>query len=128
GPHAYISPTWYESDNVVPTWNYVTVHAGGTFRIIDDTNQLRELIVRTVNHYESRQPQPWRMESQAADFIDKLLATIVGFTIDIETLAGKWKHSQNHNVERRERVITQLEACMDGDSRQIAKLMRETLG
>ncbi len=128
GPHAYISPTWYESENVVPTWNYVTVHASGVFRIIKDADQLRSLIVRTVDLYESRQPQPWRMESQDTGFIDKLLSAIVGFTIEIETLEGKWKLNQNHNVERRERVIARLEACDDEDSRQVASLMRETLG
>jgi transcriptional regulator len=127
GPHAYISPTWYESENVVPTWNYVTVHASGVFRIIKDADQLRSLIVRTVDLYESRQPQPWRMESQDTGFIDKLLSAIVGFTIEIETLEGKWKLNQNHNVERRERVIARLEACDDEDSRQVASLMRETL-
>ena len=59
GPHAYVSPTWYESDNVVPTWNYVAVHAYGTLRLIEDRDRLVNLIRRTVERYESAMPSPW---------------------------------------------------------------------
>ncbi|MFM9962214.1 MAG: FMN-binding negative transcriptional regulator, partial [Planctomycetaceae bacterium] len=53
GPHAYVSPGWIAAQNVVPTWNYVTVHAYGTLRLIEDRDRLREILQRTVSRYES---------------------------------------------------------------------------
>lgn len=127
GPHAYISPTWYASANVVPTWNYVAIHANGVFRVTENADELRRLIERTVDFYEAGQPTPWRMHSQNPAFIDQLLTGIVGFTIELDSLEGKWKLSQNHSIERRQRVIVQLEAHDDDDSRHIATLMQQTL-
>lgn len=108
GPHTYISPTWYGEPNAVPTWNYIAVHATGRLQLIEDNDRLLQLLTRTVNIYESSQPQPWRLEDQDAMFISKLQGGIVGFEIAIEQLEGKWKLSQNQSVERRERVATAL--------------------
>ena len=125
GPHAYISPTWYESQNSVPTWNYVTVHAYGVLKTITDPDRLFEVIRATVDLYESHMPQPWSMLSPDSSFIEKLMGGIVGFEIQIERLEGKWKLSQNHPAERREKVIRSLLAAGDYESTQVADLMSE---
>jgi transcriptional regulator len=123
GPHAYISPSWYEAQNVVPTWNYVSVHAYGVLRLVDDHERLLEMLQRTVELYESTMPQPWSMQSPEADFLEKLLGGIVGFEIDIERLEGKWKLNQNHPAERREKVVRGLLSLGNHDAQQIATLM-----
>jgi transcriptional regulator len=123
GPHAYISPTWYEAQNVVPTWNYIAVHAYGLFRLIEDQDRLLEIVSQTVRQYESPRPQPWSMDSPDSEFIDKLLSAIVGFEIDIERLEGKWKLNQNHPPERREKVICGLRETARHDEMQIADWM-----
>jgi transcriptional regulator len=123
GPHAYVSPAWYEEPHVVPTWNYIAVHATGPLQIVDDRDWLRELVRRTVNLYEAARPVPWRMESQDPAFIDKLLAAIVGFELPIERLEGKWKLSQNHSPARRERVMRQLRAMPGENEQAIAQWM-----
>ncbi len=123
GPHAYISPTWYEAQNVVPTWNYIAVHAYGTLRLIEDHNRLLEIVSRTVQRYESPRPQPWSIDSPEPEFVNKLLASIVGFEIDIERLEGKWKLNQNHPHERREKVVRGLRATARHDEMQIADWM-----
>ncbi len=125
GPHAYISPTWYAAQNVVPTWNYVTVHAYGVLKTIDDPARLYEVIRATVELYESNMSQPWSMLSPDSEFIEKLMGGIVGFDIQIDRIEGKWKLSQNHAGERREKVIRSLLAAGHYESAQVAGLMSE---
>jgi transcriptional regulator len=127
GPHAYISPTWYETPGTVPTWNYVAVHAYGTLRLVEDRDGLRDILRRTVEAYESPMPRPWSYDEDDPD-VEKMLGAIVGFEIEIARLAGKAKLGQNHPEERRRKVIRALEAGADDDSRSIARLMAETLG
>ena len=124
GPHAYISPTWYEAQNVVPTWNYVAVHVYGTLRLVEQREWLRVLLERTVAKYESAQPQPWNMQSPEPAFVEKLLDAIIGFEIGIERMEGKWKLSQNHDASRREKVRDKLLGEGDQAAVEIAELMR----
>lgn len=126
GPHAYISPSWYNARNVVPTWNYIAVHAYGTLRLIDDRERLHDIVQRTVQRYESTRPQPWSMDGPEREFLDKLLAAIVGFSIDVERLEGKWKLNQNHSAERRANIIRGLRETDRHDAVQIAEWMEAT--
>ena len=126
GPHAYISPTWYETPNTVPTWNYVAVHAYGTLQIIDDKEELASILDAIVAKYEGSRPQPWPFDA-GTDFHQKLLDGIVGFEIEITRLEGKWKLNQNHPVERRQRVITALNQAGGENNNAVAKLMQEML-
>jgi transcriptional regulator len=126
GPHAYISASWYQEQNTVPTWNYVTVQAQGNLEIIKDTETLINILENTTKFYEKDMKQPWNMDGQE-EFIHNLLKGIVGFKIHVHKLEGKWKLSQNHTVEKRERVIHQLESQDKYDSHEIAMLMKETL-
>ena len=124
GPHTYISPTWYGEPNTVPTWNYIAVHATGKLKLIEDTERLLQLLTRTVSIYEASQPQPWRIEDQNAEFIQKLLGGIVGFELVVEKLEGKWKLNQNQSAVRRERVMQVLENSPRHSDREIAAAMR----
>jgi transcriptional regulator len=126
GAHAYISPTWYEAEQVVPTWNYVAVHAYGRFRIIDNEPSLLEIVQRSVRFYEQAMPQPWSFDPTTT-FVKRMLAQIVGFRIEIEKIEGKWKLNQNHPVERRKKVIAALHKRGDENSESIAAMMRQTL-
>ncbi len=111
---------------MVPTWNYVTVHAYGVLRIIEDATQLTGILQRMVTRYESGRDQPWSMDHADDGFIDKLTAAIVGFEIEIDRLEGKWKLSQNHPDERREQIISGLLDTQRTDELQIARLMQQT--
>jgi len=127
GPHAYISPTWYETQNTVPTWNYVAVHAYGTLRVITERDRLLDLLRQTVSVYEAPLPQPWSMDVPTPEFIEQLAGGIVGFEVLIDRLEGKWKLNQNHPVERREKVIHKLRERGTSDCLAIADLMQATL-
>jgi transcriptional regulator len=89
GPHAYISPGWLKEQNVVPTWNYVAVHATGKVKLIEEPSELLDIIRRYVEVYESSMPESWQLDSAEPDFIESLLGAIVGFTIEIDSLEGK---------------------------------------
>lgn len=123
GPHAYVSPGWIDATNVVPTWNYVAVHAYGTLRLIEDRDRLSDIVQRTVCRYESNRSQPWSVSVPDADFLERLLAAIVGFEIDVERIEGKWKLNQNHPPERRDQIIQGLRQTGRHDELEIAELM-----
>jgi transcriptional regulator len=126
GPHAYISPTWYETPGTVPTWNYVAVHAYGPLELVEDRDGLHDILTRTTSVHERRMPEPWSYDPADPD-IEKMLKAIVGFRIEITRLDGKAKLNQNHPEGRRQRVIRALEAQGDEESRAIAELMAATL-
>jgi len=122
GPHAYVSPTWYESPNTVPTWNYVAVHAYGVMNVVEDRASLSRTLEDLVQKYEASRPTPWLFDPDTA-FHQKLLEGIVGFEIEITRLDGKWKLNQNHPPERRQRVISALNADGGHNQLEIARLM-----
>ena len=123
GPHAYVSPSWYETELAVPTWNYMAVHAYGTPRLLDDAAldaQLRAMIAK----YESSFPSPWPGELPP-DFWAKLRGAIVGIEIEITRLEGKWKLSQNRSATDQNSVIAALQESSNDGERAVAEAMKK---
>jgi transcriptional regulator len=114
GPEAYITPSWYatkrETAKVVPTWNYVAVHAYGTIEFFDDKERLRDIVTRLTRRQEEARAEPWAVTDAPADFIDTMLKGIVGLALPIARLEGKWKMSQNRPAEDRAGVVAGLTA------------------
>jgi transcriptional regulator len=124
GPHAYVSPTWYEAGPAVPTWNYAAVHAYGAARTIADPDWLRGLLQRLTERHEAREPAPpWRMEDLPEPYLRSMLNGIIGVEIAVSRLDGKFKLSQNRPAADRPRIIAALERRADPDSRAVARLM-----
>lgn len=124
GPHAYISPAWYEAEPVVPTWNYAAVHAIGPVEIIEDRGPLLELVDRFVRHFEANRDQPWVFDT-STEFAKRLADQIVGLRMPVERLEGKWKVGQNQPKERRLKAAAALEGMGDEQSREVARMMRK---
>jgi transcriptional regulator len=122
GPHAYVSPRWYERSPAVPTWNFVAVHATGRARVIDDAAAVRDVLARTAETYESGADAPWTVAA-FSDYVDARLRGIVAFELPIETLEGKRKLSQNVGEADRAGVIAALRAQGDADAVAIAAAM-----
>jgi len=105
---AYISPNWYpstkESHRQVPTWNYQVVHVHGKIKIRDDKDFVRGVVARLTAVHEGRtgSVKPWKMTDSPKEFIDQMLAAVVGIEIAITRMAGKWKLGQNR--EDRDRL------------------------
>lgn len=126
GPDAYISPAWYAAENVVPTWNYVAVHATGKFEPVFDPEEILDIVQRTVVRYEASRATPWTFDA-TTEFAQRLAQMVVGFRIELTRLDGKWKLSQNHAIERRRGVLRGLEAEGGLQARELAKYMALTV-
>lgn len=122
GPHVYVSPTWYEAEGTVPTWNYTAVHAYGTFALVENRDELLAILAASVQAYEGGRTTPWVFDP-SAKHVDLMLKGIVGFRIAITRLEGKWKLSQNQPADRRERVVEALAQQHDENSQAIMRLM-----
>jgi transcriptional regulator len=126
GPHAYITPTWYEAVDVVPTWNYLAVHVYGTLAVEEDHAATLAIVRDYVAFYERAMPRPWTITDENK-YIDRMAHAVVGFRIAIERIEGKWKLNQNHPRARRERVARALAQRPDENSQAIARAMTESL-
>jgi transcriptional regulator len=127
---AYVSPNWYpskhESHRQVPTWNYQAVHVHGNVRIRDDEKFLRGLVARLTRVHEARakSERPWKMTDSSQEYIDQLLTAIVGIAIEITSMIGKWKLSQNKDERDLTNVAAELRKRGQG---VIADAMLDTL-
>ena len=112
GADAYVSPSWYptkqETGKVVPTWNYLAVHAYGRIEFFEDATRLRAIVTALTQRHEGRRAQPWAVEDAPADYIAGQLKGIIGFRLAIDRLEGKWKLSQNRNAADRSGVVEGL--------------------
>ncbi len=124
GPHAYISPSWYQEENTVPTWNYVAVHVRGELELIQDEEEIRNLMDTTIRQYE-QSPSSWSIDWRDQT-IKKMLSGIRCFRMKIEELEGKAKLSQNHSKERRTKVIHKLSQGSERE-REVARLMAQKM-
>ena len=118
GPHAYVSPSWYETSGV-PTWNYAAVHVYGKPTAITDESRLQALVESLTAHNETSKSEPWEPSYEAS-----MLNAIVGFEIAISEIQGKFKMSQNRSPNDRVNVAEQLDAQGSDLSVETAKYMR----
>lgn len=125
GPHAYVSPSWYQGDKVVPTWNYSAVHVYGVPRIVADPMEVFELQKRLVDANEQGMPEPWRLEDVDRDYIDSMLRAIVCFEIPITRIEGKAKLSQNKSAQDIVDTVAGLRARENGDDLVLAAAMMD---
>lgn len=124
GPHAYVSPSWYEAGPAVPTWNYAAVHAYGEVSLVTDAAALDAIVAGLTATYEGDGPSAWRYDSLPADYKTRQIKGIVGFRMKIERLEGKLKLSQNRPQGDAERVAEALAASPDAAARDTAAAMR----
>lgn len=126
GPQAYVTPSWYETKRetgkVVPTWNYVMVQARGRAAVIEDPDWLRGQIGELTDTHEANRADRWKVEDAPEPFIRAQIRGIVGISIEIAQLEGKWKVSQNRPVADRAGVVSGYSA--DGND-EMSALVRE---
>ncbi len=127
GPHAYISPSWYESPNMVPTWNYAAVHAYGRPSVIEDTDAVLALLSRLVGTYESDATGNWSMANSDLDIMRGMTKGIVAFEMPIERIEGKWKMSQNRKPEDARGAVKGLRRLGSPDAAAVADIMEARL-
>ncbi|HSN16962.1 MAG TPA: FMN-binding negative transcriptional regulator [Gammaproteobacteria bacterium] len=124
GPDGYISPRWYaDPAKNVPTWNYVAIHAHGMPRVVTDPPRLLDMIGRLTDEHEAHIEKPWSVR-EAQAHAEHLAAHILGFELEIESLEGKFKLSQNRSDGDRAGVLRELARRHDTDTQEMLELMR----
>jgi transcriptional regulator len=129
GASSYISPSWYpakqEHGKVVPTYNYMVVHAAGPVKVIEDAAWLLGLVERLTKRHEGNLGSDWKVSDAPQDYIEKMLVAIVGIEIPIAKLTGKWKVSQNQSAANRDGVVRGLLAIGDDNAAAMAEAVKE---
>jgi transcriptional regulator len=127
GPEAYVTPSWYatkqETGKVVPTWNYVAVHAYGSVEFFQEPERLLDAVTRLTKKHEGSRAKPWAVSDAPADFIGAQLRGIVGIRIPVSRFEGKRKMSQNRPEADRVRVAAGLAASQNPQDRAVAPLI-----
>jgi transcriptional regulator len=123
GPQHYISPSLYptkqETGKVVPTWNYITVHAWGAPRVIDDAGWIHRQVDDLTHHKEDTRAKPWQVADAPDAFVNAQLKGIIGLEIPIARIEGKWKVSQNRPAIDQAGVAAGLQS-ESGDAKVMA--------
>ena len=127
GPEAYVTPSWYatkqETGKVVPTWNYIAIHAYGPVEFFESAERLLQVVTRLTNIHEGSRVAPWAVSDAPADFIAAQLRGIVGVRIPVTRFEAKRKMSQNRPEDDRIRVAAGLAASGNPRDREVAPLI-----
>lgn len=121
GPHAYISSSWYDHVNV-PTWNYLAVHVTGRTRLLSEDETLM-LLHQQLDHYEARSRCPVSVASMTEDYVRKEMRGLVGFSMQIETIEGAAKLSQNRDDKNHAAIVEELKKQNDFNANRVAEEM-----
>ncbi|MGE7981725.1 FMN-binding negative transcriptional regulator [Solibacillus sp. NPDC093137] len=124
GPHSYISSSWYETKDSVPTWNYVSVHVKGFIEMMEDEEEIRRSLHHLIEKYETPNSS-YDVNDVDSKYMTGLLKGIVPFKLRISSIEAAAKLSQGHSKERQKLVIDELLKRNDGFDEIIAKLMLE---
>ena len=120
-PHAYISPSNYEKEQNVPTWNYLAIHAYGKATLIDDKAQVAQLLEKMIGFYETAYREQW--DNLSDDYKHKMMNGITAFEIVVTDLQAKKKLSQNRTEIERENIVSSLGSSADKNEQEIAAYM-----
>ncbi len=128
GTDHYISPSWYpskqEHGKAVPTWNYAAVHLRGTIRFVEDADWLRAFVTELTDVHEQARPNRWHVSDAPADYLEGMLRAIVGFEIEVASIVGKFKGSQNRPAVDRAGARSALAAEV-GPGADLSELVRD---
>jgi transcriptional regulator len=127
GPNGYVSPRWYaakqEHGKVVPTWNYVAVHAYGRVTFSDDRDLLLDIVTRLTEKHEAGFDHPWKVSDAPADYIEGMLKAIVAFEMPISRIEASWKLSQNRSEADRTGAMEGLRSQGSAVAEEMSKTM-----
>ena len=125
GPHGYVSPGWYpsktEHGKVVPTWDYIAVEARGTVTFHAEDDWKRAQVSALTDSHETGLDTPWSVADAPEEYVDGMVRAIVGFDVEVTSLEGAWKLSQNRSDKDIDGVVAGLRARTgDGQAAAVA--------
>ncbi len=108
GHHTYVSGTWYSNPHTPSTWNFMSVHAKGIIRFLDDT-ALVDVLRMTSLHFENQNQQSTTIfDNLPTEYAQKLMKAIVAFEIEIEEMDTVFKLSQDRDAKSYDNIIQRL--------------------
>jgi len=123
GPHTYVSASWYEDKGQGSTWNYMSVHARGTLRFLDE-DALLSILKRTTNHFENNPHSGANFEDLPDEYVRRMVKAITAFEITVEEIGHVFKLSQNRDEKSYDNIIGKLDS-QDASGRYIAQQMKQ---
>jgi len=123
GAHTYISASWYDDKQMASTWNYMSVHAKGVLRFLNDA-ELLEVLKRTTSHFENDPHSPSLVEKMTDEYVAKNMKAIAAFEVEVKKLDAVFKLSQNRKEKDYDQIARRLKE-QGADAAEIAKLMEE---
>ena len=123
GAHTYVSASWYSNPQTGSTWNYMSVHARGRLRFLDEP-QLLAILEKTTAHFENDEDSPALFRHLPKAYVDSLKTAIIAFELEVRELENVFKLSQNRDQPSYDKIIAELDA-QGGDARTIAEEMRK---
>ena len=123
GPHTYVSASWYDKKEQASTWNYISVHARGVVKFLDEQSLL-DVLKRTTNHFENNPYSGSNFEDLPAEYVQRLAKAIIAFEVEVQEIDNVFKLSQNHNEKTYHSIMEKLDA-QDADGKRIADEMRQ---
>ncbi len=128
GPQAYVTPAWYpskkETGKVVPTWNYAVAHAQGNIKLIEDAQWLRSHVAQMTNIHEPTYQSNWKLDDAPEDYVQMMLKAIIGIEIEVKSLVGKFKLSQNRPAQDYAAVVETIEKSLQEVLQEMRKYMK----
>ena len=125
GPDSYISPNYYpskkENPEVVPTWNYVAVHVKGNISFTHSSEWKLNMLNVLTNQHEKKQSEPWAVSDAPSDYTEKMLGGIVGIELEVKSICGQWKVSQNKQEKDTLGVINGLSGSENIEMAQLVE-------
>jgi transcriptional regulator len=122
GPHAYVSPRWYEEKERVPTWNYAAVHAYGIPKLISSPEEKH----RNQRQLVAQLDPEWlpKFDALRPEYVRQMLDGIVNFEVAVTRIDARWKLSQNRGRREMELIAAELEKSPDTTLQALAALTR----
>ena len=126
GPDGYISPDWYETEDQVPTWNYIAVHLRGTLAQLPETDLPAQLDHQSAQFENRLLPKtPWTTTKMTPEVHARMMRQIVPCRLTVTAITGTWKLNQNKTDAARLRAADKVEiSTLGSDTQSLAHLMR----
>ena len=123
GAHTYVSASWYEEKEQASTWNYISVHAKGILKFLDE-RALLNVLKRTTNHFENNPYSGANFEDLSTEYVQRLAKAIIAFEVEVLQIDNVFKLSQNRDEKSYHTIMEKLEA-QDADGKYIAEEMKK---
>ena len=90
-----------------------------------DENGTVAMVKAITDRYEAKDSSA-AFDKLSDEYIDRMVKSIAGFRIEVESMDNVFKLSQNHDEVVRQSIMKHLEERGDGNSRMIADEMKKS--